>query len=95
MPRSAVRSDPRIVAAVVRMDDGRMPFAEINRRVGAVAELIGVPRPSYEQVRLLVHEVRRARRHPGVGQVLLEVAFQARPVGAVLDALAGTPVRKF
>jgi hypothetical protein len=69
-------------------------MAETNRRIGALAGDLGLPRPSYEQVRLLVKEHRRGRLRPTAGQILLEIAFRARPPEALLDYLAGTPLPK-
>lgn len=67
IPKQAPRIDRRLVAAVRRLDDSSAPIAETSRRVGALAERLGLFRPSYEQVRVLVHaervraEERRAR----------------------------------
>src|SRR4051794_41412172 len=51
-----------------RIDDGRLPYAEIARRIGREAERLGAARPSYQRVRQLVHasRERRARRRPEV-----------------------------
>jgi hypothetical protein len=85
---SAPRTDSRILAAVERLHERDIPIAEINRRVGAVAEIIGLTRPSYEQVRRLVRRLRDHRRlDPGVGSVLLDIAFRAAPPEALLDVL--------
>jgi hypothetical protein len=54
----APRYDPRLVAALVDLDDRSLPIAEICRRLGDVAVSIGVSRPSYVHVRRLV----RAKR---------------------------------
>jgi hypothetical protein len=59
MPKQAPRLDPRLVAALRRLDDVTEPIAETCRRVGLTAERLGVVRPSYEQVRVLVHAERR------------------------------------
>jgi hypothetical protein len=69
-------------------------MAETNRRIGALAGDLGLPRPSYEQVRLLVKEHRRGRLRPTAGRILLEIAFRARPPEALLDYVAGTPLPK-
>jgi hypothetical protein len=67
--------------------------AEITRRVGDRAQAAGRPRPSYAAVRLLVVDMRadlRARAaEPGWGEVLLDVAFRARPIGAIEDKAVG------
>jgi hypothetical protein len=60
----APRISPRLVEAIVRLDDTRVPIAEVNRRVGSEAERLGLRRPSYQRVRELVHQTRRLRRVP-------------------------------
>jgi len=59
MPRQAPRIDQRLIAALARLDDDTEPIAVTYRRLGRVAELLGIVRPSYEQVRVLVHSERR------------------------------------
>jgi hypothetical protein len=76
---SAPRIDPRLHAALARIDDGRLPVAEVNRRLGAVASHLGLPRPSYEQVRILLGRLRHERSGPSTADILLDVAFRARP----------------
>jgi hypothetical protein len=88
--RIAPRLDERLVAAIGRLDDPKRPIAETWRRAGVVAEWLGLPRPSYEQVRVLVGEFRAGKYSPGLGDVLLEIAFRAAPPDALLDFLAGT-----
>jgi hypothetical protein len=86
----APRIDSRLVAAAERLDDEVTPIAETNRRVGAVAAELALPRPSYEQVRTIVIRARERGRHPTTGEVLLDIAFRARPPTAFLDHLVGT-----
>jgi hypothetical protein len=81
-----------LLAAISRIDDGSIPIAEINRRVGARAVRLGLPRPSYECVREHVHSVRRRRKLPSTAEVLTDVAFRVRPVDAVLDQISGVGV---
>ena len=91
MAISAPPISPRLVGEIENIDDGRMPIAEICRSIGAIAERMGVPRPSYEQIRVYVHAARRWRRaHASSAQVAVDVAFRAKPVTAVLDHFAGT-----
>jgi hypothetical protein len=62
---AAPRYDPRILAAVRRLDDEHAPIAETCRRVGEFATALGLPRPSYVHLRRIVkadRELRRARR---------------------------------
>ena len=69
-----------------------MPIAEVNRRVGAGAVRLGLPRPSYECVRAHFHSVRERRKLPGTAEVLTDVVFRVRPVDAVLDHVSGVGV---
>jgi hypothetical protein len=93
-----VPAAPRIHRLLVdRVDQlSRQPLgiAEIGRRVGATAETLGLPRPSYEQIRVLAHAARLQARTPTAGEVLVDIAFRARPPTALADHLAdpdGTP----
>jgi hypothetical protein len=89
VPDAAPRIHHAVLAALERLDDERLPIAEVHRRVAAVAEIIGCSRPSYEQVRVLVHVHRRRRLQPTAGQILLAVASRGRPPEALLDLLEG------
>ena len=91
MSSSAPRLDARLIAAVRRLDDGAQPIAEIHRRLGAVAEKLGLAQPSYQRVRLLVRELRSARAEPGVGEVLLDIALRNKPPEAVIEHLSDHP----
>src|SRR6266568_3916681 len=85
----APRISPRLLRALDRLDDPAVPIAEVNRRLGAEAEQLRLPRPSYERVRTLVHLLRRWRRRPTTARVLLEVAYRTRPPSALLDHVSG------
>jgi hypothetical protein len=63
--------------------------AEICRAVGKNAEELGLRRPSYEQVRLLVRESRSRPRRVSTGEVLLDVALRVRPPDAFLKHVSG------
>jgi hypothetical protein len=89
MATCAPRTDVRLVAAIERLDDPVVRIAETNRKVGLVADALGLTRPSYEQVRRLVHEARRRGRRPTTGDVLLDIAFRVRPPTALGEHLAG------
>jgi hypothetical protein len=93
MASFAPRVDSRLVAAVTRLDDGNAPVAEIHRRVGAVAGHLGLAQPSYQCVRLLVREIRAGRAVPGMGDVVLDIAFRNKPPDALLDYLSDRPNR--
>ena len=93
MAAFAPRISLQLLEALVRLDDRSVPIAEVNRRLGKEAEQLGLMRPSYQRVRVLVHASRRARRNgPTTASVLFEVAVRARPPGAVLDQLSGVGV---
>jgi hypothetical protein len=81
------------VRALDRLDDRRIPIAEVNRRLGAEAERLGLPRPSYQRVRVLIHQLRWFRRGPTTARVLWEVALRARAPEAIADQLSGIGVR--
>ena len=87
MAAAAPRIGATLLAAVERLDDDSLPIAEVYRRVAALASQLGYCRPSYEQIRVLVHEHRRQGLAPTVGQVLLDVALKTRPPDALLELL--------
>jgi hypothetical protein len=60
----APRISHQLLEAIVRFDDRSHPIAETCRRVGSEAERLGLIRPSYQRIRVLVHEARRIRRGP-------------------------------
>lgn len=77
-----------MVAALGRLDDRRRPIAETYRLVAGVAESLGVPRPSYQAIRLLVHALRAGQdARVGAGELLLDIALHARPPEAALELL--------
>jgi molybdopterin biosynthesis enzyme len=90
----APRISHRLLDALVRLDDPTVPIAETYRRVAAEAVRSGLPRPSYQRIRVLVHESRRLRRRrgPTTAAVLLDVALRVRAPDAVLDHLSGVGV---
>ena len=82
---SAPRIDPRIRRAARRL--GRQPFAiaDIHRSVGEYADFVGVFRPSYEQIRLVVNEARmRQAARRATAELLLQVELGTRPVTDLL-----------
>jgi hypothetical protein len=88
VPCAAPRIDERLVAALARVDQPSRPIAETHRRVGRIADELGLARPSYEQCRVIVHALRSRRRGSEIGATLLDIAFRTRPPEALLDALA-------
>jgi hypothetical protein len=87
----APRISFRLLQTLDRIDDPDLPIAEVNRRLGAEAWRLGLPRPSYQRVRVLVHQLRRirARKGPSTGEVLFDIAVRARPPQALIDHLSG------
>jgi hypothetical protein len=90
MASCAPRLSPRLIEALERLDDGKRSFAELRRLVGDEADRLGLPRPSYERVRTLAHELRSARSEPTTGEVLWDVASRTRPPDALSRHIAGT-----
>jgi hypothetical protein len=75
----APRFSPRLLDAIERLATHRGPIAEINRQVGAEAERMGLPRPSYQRVRELVHEARELQHgYVSATQLMLEIATLQR-----------------
>ena len=89
MASQAPRIGPTLLAGIEHPDDTSLPIAEVNRRVGALASHLDLARPSYEQIRVLVHEHRRRGLAPTAGQILLDVAARSRPPEALLELLYG------
>jgi hypothetical protein len=85
--KSAPRLDLRLVRAIAKLDDPARPIAETRRRVGSVADSLGLPRPSYERVRQLVHLHRQAAGDPNIGRALLDLAFNTRGADRVVADL--------
>ena len=57
----APRLDRRLVQTIVRLEDPSVSIAEVYRRTREPAAQLGIPRPSYECVRMLVRDARRER----------------------------------
>jgi hypothetical protein len=85
----APRLSPKLLEAVVRYDDRKVPIAETYRKVGREAERLGLPRPSYQRVRVLVHSARRARSRPTTASLLVDAALNVRHPRHVLEELTG------
>ena len=84
VPSSAPRTPWPIVAAIGGLDSRDVAIAEVWRRACDLAELIGVSRPSYEQIRRLTHRERRIRDVSGSIDVVVDVLSRTRsPVGAM------------
>jgi hypothetical protein len=87
MPSSAPRTPWPIVASIGSLDSRDVPIAEVWRRACDLADMIGVSRPSYEQIRRLVHRERRIRDLPGSIDVVAEALFLVRSPLNAMDEL--------
>ena len=86
------RYPARLLDVIERLSSERAPIAEINRRVGAEAERLGLPRPSYERVRELVHEARELRRGwTPAHEIFVDVATRARSPRAYEELITRPP----
>jgi hypothetical protein len=92
----APRIPLRLLDEIERQSRRAVPIAEMNRCVGRAAASMGLPRPSYEQVRVLVHTARRYRRYgrQPVSTVALQVAFRVRPPEAILLHYLSPPAQR-
>ena len=91
MAASAPRYDSRLLAAVPRLDDPSRPVAETVRRLGALADELGVTRPSYTHMRTYVAEHRgraaaEEARRKAVRAVLVD-AYWATAAGRYVDPI--------
>ena len=87
MSAFAPRISQRLLEALVRLDDRTLPIAEVNRRVGEEAERLGLRRPSYQRIRVLLHASRRFRqRRPSTASVLLEGRGASPPARSLLGS---------
>ena len=92
MKRFAPRLSPRLVSEIERLADDGLPAAEIVRRVGETASVLGLPRPSYERVRVLVRTRRERPWRATTAGVVFDVAMRVRPPMALADHLGGIGV---
>jgi hypothetical protein len=61
MPVASPRLDRRLLLAAKKVDRADESMAETWRKVGRIAWKLGLPRPSYETIRIVVREHRRRR----------------------------------
>jgi hypothetical protein len=85
---AAPRIDSRLLAALARLDEPGRPIADVHRALGDVADHLRLPRPSYQRTRLLVHEIRAGKTPNEVAEVLLDIAFRAKPPEALAEVLS-------
>ncbi len=87
MTRSAPRLDQRLLAAIADLDRKGRPIAETNRLVGEAAARLGLPKPSYEQVRQVVHRGRNGRRVYGARDAVIDISFRTAAPEVVVRRL--------
>lgn len=85
----APRISARLVCEIERLADRPYRSAEICRLVGETAVEHGYRRPSYEQVRLLVRQRRRAPKRVSTAEVLLDIGLRARHPNALVEHVSG------
>ena len=74
------------MAALGKLDDPTLPIAETCRRVGELAEDLGVIRPSYQQIRVLVHvERRRAEARRAAHELAWDIYMGIRAPRALFE----------
>jgi hypothetical protein len=94
MYAAAPRLDRRLLEAVVRLDDTAVPIAELHRSLRKHAAKLDIPRPSYECVRLLVHDARRERaRQRANRETLIRVALYLDGAEALHRLESGSHIR--
>jgi hypothetical protein len=90
----APRLDRRLLLAIVRLDDASVPIAEIYRRSRKDAASLGLPRPSYECVRQLIHAARRERaRRRANRETVIRVALYLDGPEALSKLESGSHLR--
>ena len=87
MARSAPRIAHELLVLLERIDDGKMPIAEICRRLKREAASRGLTQPSYERVRELVQLTRalKPRRGPSAIRIILETSGGYRGAADAMD----------
>lgn len=88
MYAAAPRVQRRFLDGAAKLDDRSQPVAETYRRLRALADQMGVPRPSYERVRRHLRVTRRQRAHQKRARDLVfELAYNTRRADDVLADL--------
>jgi hypothetical protein len=90
----APRIPPRLLEQLVRLDDPSVPIAETYRRLGRKADRMGITRPSYERVRVLIHRFRANARPRTVLRALSRIAVRARALELSIDHGVTVGVRR-
>ena len=91
MVRFASSIQPQLLPYINRLAKERtLSAAEITRRAGDRAHVLGLPRPSYAGVRLLVVDARAPRwEEPSWGRLIVDVATRNRHPDVLTDKYVG------
>ena len=89
--RQAPRIDERLLRVLDRIDV-EVSAADATRLVGQAAEALQLTRPSYQQIRVLLRSSRERRVHVSNLDVLIDIAWGARPAYDLPNRLYGDPL---
>jgi uncharacterized protein (DUF2384 family) len=82
------RVERRFLERVAKIDDRSLPMAETYRRIRALADEMGIPRPSYERVRRHLRETRLSHdERKRVRRLIFELAYNTRRAEYVMQDL--------
>ena len=82
------RVERRFLKRVAKLDDRSLPMAETHRRARDLAQQMGIPRPSYERVRLHLHAARRRdEERKRTRDLIIQLAYNTRPANEVVPEL--------
>ena len=82
------RLERRFLDGVVQLDDSTVPIAETYRRARDLAMQMGIPRPSYERLRVHLRAARRRQdERQRARELLFQLAYNTRPADAVVQDL--------
>ena len=87
----APRIDRQLLRVLERAPAGLSP-ADVARLVGAAADALGLTRPSYQQVRVLLGAVREEQARVSNLDVLIDIALRTRPAYDLPNRLYGDPL---
>ena len=88
MYAAAPRVERRFLKRVAKLDDRSLPMAETHRRARDLAQQMGIPRPSYERVRLHLHAARRRdEEKKRTRDLIIQLAYNTRPANEVVPEL--------
>ena len=86
---------PRIDERLLRLIDAagtETSAAELTRAVGQAAAALGLARPSYERVRILLRSSRDRKAEVTTADVLIDIALRTRPAYDGANRLYGDPL---